>query len=73
MALIARRARIWRPSSPAPAPVDRHVVIRIIAGHGRILRLDIDNPPHSSRTNRPVLAAELRRIANVLDPQEAQQ
>ena len=75
MALIARRARIWRPSSPAPTPeypppkapetamrtditdcgcddlpdgtpVDRHVVIRIIAGHGHILRLDIDYPPH---------------------------
>ena len=24
-------------------------------------------------TTRPVLAAELRRIANILDPQEAQQ
>lgn len=58
---------------PDGTPIDRHVAIRIIAGHGHILRLDIDNPPHSSRTNRPVLAAELRRIANILDPQEAQQ
>nr|DAJ77108.1 MAG TPA: hypothetical protein [Caudoviricetes sp.] len=49
---------------PDGAPVDRHVAIRI-------LRLDIDNLPHSSRTNRPVLAAELRRIANILDPQES--
>ena len=58
---------------PDGTPIDRHLTIRVIAGHGRILRLDIDNPPHSSRANRPVLAAELRRIANVLDPQEAQQ
>lgn len=58
---------------PDGTPIDRHVAIRVIAGHDRILRLDIDIPPHSSRTNRPVLAAELRRIANVLDPQEAQQ
>ncbi len=57
---------------PAGTPVDHHVAIRVIAGHGRILRLDIDYPPHSSRANRPALAAELRRIANVLDPQEAQ-
>ena len=58
---------------PDGTPIDHHIAIRIIAGHDRILRLDIDIPPHSSRTNRPVLAAELRRIANVLDPQEAQQ
>lgn len=58
---------------PDGAPVDRHVAIRVIAGHGRILRLDIDYPPHSSRTNRPVLAAELRRIATVLEQQEPQQ
>ena len=51
---------------PDGTPIDQHVAIRI-------LRLDIDIPPHSSRTNRPILAAELRRIANVLDPQEAQQ
>lgn len=57
---------------PAGTPVDHHVAIRVIAGHGRILRLDIDYPPHSSRANRPALAAELRRIANILDPQEAQ-
>lgn len=56
---------------PEGAPVDHHVAIRVIAGHGRILRLDIDSSPHSSRANRPVLAAELRRIADVLDPQEA--
>lgn len=31
---------------PDGTPVDRHVVIRIIAGHGHILRLDIDYPPH---------------------------
>lgn len=55
---------------PEGAPVDHHVAIRIIAGHGRILRLDIDGSPHSSRTNRPVLAAELRRLANVLEQQE---
>lgn len=55
---------------PAGTPVDHHVAIRIIAGHGRILRLDIDSPPNSSRTNRPVLAAELRRIADIIDPQE---
>lgn len=58
---------------PAGAPLERHITIRITAGHGRVLRLDIDSPPHSSRANRPVLAAELRRIANILDPQEAQQ
>lgn len=58
---------------PDGTPIDQHITLRVIAGHGRILRLDIDNPPHSSRTNRPALAAELRRIANVLDPQETQQ
>lgn len=58
---------------PDGTPMDRHVAIRVIAGHGRILRLDIDCPLHSSRTNRPILAAELRRIANVLDPQAPQQ
>lgn len=58
---------------PDGTPIDHHFAIRIIAGHGRILRLDIDNPPNSSRANRPVIAAELRRIANVLDPQEPQQ
>ena len=57
---------------PDGAPVDRHVAIRIIAGHGRILRLDIDGSPHSSRANRPVLAAELRRIATVLEQQGGQ-
>ena len=57
---------------PAGTPVDHHVAIRVIAGHGRILRLDIDYPPHSTRANPPALPAELRRIANVLDPQEAQ-
>ena len=31
---------------PDGTPIDRHVAIRVIAGHGRILRLDIDNPPH---------------------------
>lgn len=55
---------------PEGAPVDRHVAIRVIAGHGRILRLDIDSPPHSSRANRPILAAELRRIADIIDTQE---
>jgi hypothetical protein len=55
---------------PDGTPMDRHVAIRVIAGHGRILRLDIDNPPHSSRANHPVLAAELRRIADIIDPQE---
>ena len=58
---------------PDGTPMDRHVAIRIIAGHGRILRLDIDRPPHSSPANRPVLAAELRRIATVLEQQEPQQ
>ena len=58
---------------PDGTPMDRHVAIRVIAGHGRILRLDIDYPPHSSRANRPVLAAELRRIATVLEQQEPQQ
>lgn len=58
---------------PDGTPIDHHIAIRIIAGHGRILRLDINHPPHSSTANRPVLAAELRRIANVLDPQKAQQ
>ena len=55
---------------PDGTPMDRHVVIRVIAGHGRILRLDIDNLPHSSRANRPILAAELRRIADALEQQE---
>lgn len=55
---------------PDGTPMDRHIAIRVIAGHGRILRLDIDYPPHSSRTNRPVLAAELRRIAAALEQQE---
>jgi hypothetical protein len=55
---------------PDGTPIDRHVTIRVIAGHGRILRLDIDNPPNSSRANRPVLADEMRRIANVLEQQE---
>lgn len=54
---------------PDGTPLDRHVAIRVIAGHGRILRLDIDHPPHSSPANRPALAAELRRIANVLEQQ----
>ena len=58
---------------PDGAPIDRHIAIRVIAGHGRILRLDIDIRPNSSSANRPVLAAELRRIANILDPQETQQ
>lgn len=58
---------------PDGTPIDHHVVIRVIAGHGRILRLDIDYPPHSSRADRPVLAAELRRIADVLEQQEPQQ
>ena len=58
---------------PDGTPVDRHITIRVTTGHGRILRLDIDSPPHSSRANRPVLAAELRRLADILDSQEAQQ
>ena len=58
---------------PDGTPIDHHITLRVIAGHGRILRLDIDNPPHSSRANLPVLAAELRRIANIIDPQETQQ
>lgn len=58
---------------PAGTPMDHHVVIRVIAGHGRILRVDINGLPYSSRTNRPVLAAQLRRIANALEPQEPQQ
>ena len=58
---------------PDGTPLDRHIAIRVIAGHDRILRLDIDYPPYSSRTNRPVLAAELRRIATVLEQQEPQQ
>ena len=55
---------------PDGTPMGRHIAIRVIAGHGRILRLDIDCPPHSSRANRPILAAELRRIADIIDPQE---
>ena len=58
---------------PDGTPVDQHIAIRIIAGHGRILRLDMDIRPNSSCTNRPDLAAELRRIADVLGPQETQQ
>nr|DAP11171.1 MAG TPA: hypothetical protein [Caudoviricetes sp.] len=56
---------------PDGTPIDRHVAIRIIAGHGHILRLDIDNPPNSSRTNRPILAAELHRLAAALEQQAA--
>ena len=56
---------------PDGTPIDPHVVIRVIAGHGRILRLDLNYPPHSRRANRPVLAAELRRIADILDPPKA--
>ena len=56
---------------PDGTPVDHHVTIRVTAGHGRILRLDINGLPYSSRTNRPVLAAQLRRIANALEQQEA--
>ena len=40
---------------PAGTPVERHVAIRVTAGHGRILRLDIDYPPHSSRITLPLL------------------
>lgn len=58
---------------PDGTPMDHHVAIRVIAGHGRILRLDIDYPPHSSRANRPVLAAELHCLATVLEQQEPQQ
>ena len=58
---------------PAGTPVDRHVAIRIIAAHGRILRLDIDGLGPLCRGHHPVLAAELRRLADILDPQEAQQ
>lgn len=58
---------------PDGTPMDRHIAIRVIAGHGRILRLDIDRPPHSSRANRPVLAAELHRLAAALEQQELQQ
>lgn len=54
---------------PGGTPIDHHITVRVTAGHGRILRLDIDYPPRSSRTNRPVLAAELRRIADVLEQQ----
>ena len=57
---------------PDGTPVDHHVMIRVIAGHARILRLDIVGLPYSSPANRPVLAAQLRRIADVLNPQEPQ-
>lgn len=56
---------------PDGVPVDHHVMIRVIAGHARILRLDIVGLPYSSRANRPVLAAELRRIADTLEQQES--
>ena len=58
---------------PDGTPVERHIAISVTAGHGRILRLDIDGLGPLCRGHHPVLAAELRRIANVLDPQEAQQ
>lgn len=55
---------------PDGAPVDRHVVIRITAGHGRILHRDIDGLGPLCRGHHPVLAAELRRLADIIDPQE---
>ena len=55
---------------PAGTPTDRHVAIRIIAGHGRILRLDIDGLGPLCRGHHPVLAAKLRRLADILDPQQ---
>ena len=58
---------------PDGTPVERHIAIRVIVGHGRILRLDIDNLGQLSRGRHPVLAAELRRIADIIDPQEPQQ
>ena len=55
---------------PDGTPMDRHIAIRVIAGHGRILRLDINGLGRLSRGRHPVLAAELRRIADIIDPQE---
>ena len=58
---------------PDGTPVDRHITISITAGHGRILRLDIDGLGPLCRGHHPVLAAELRRLADIIDPQEPQQ
>lgn len=58
---------------PDGTPVDRHITVSVTAGHGRILRLDIDGLGPLCRGRHPVLAAELRRIADIIDPQEAQQ
>ena len=58
---------------PAGTPGERHITVSVTAGHGRILRLDIDGLGPLCRGHHPVLAAELRRLADILDPQEAQQ
>lgn len=48
---------------PEGAPVDHHVAIRVIAGHGRILRLDIDSPPSSDHARLPAPRVSQRRSA----------
>lgn len=58
---------------PAGTPAERHITVSVTTGHGRILRLDIDGLGPLCRGHHPVLAAELRRLADILDPQEAQQ
>lgn len=57
---------------PAGTPAERHITVSVTAGHGRILRLDIDGLGPLCRGHHPVRAAELRRLADILDPQETQ-